>query len=71
MIRKMLLASVATLFLATGTVHAGGTLIPPVEYDYLFPGPIVVTRKDNPDGLTGLCRRGPGALMINGCAARV
>jgi len=65
--KKTLLTGIAALLLTTGAAHADG-LLPPKKYDYLFPGPIVITRKSTPEELAPVCG---GQKFLGGCAVRI
>jgi len=65
--KKTLLTGIAALLLTTGAAHADG-LLPPKKYDYLFPGPIVITRKSTPEKLVPICGE---QKFLGGCSVRI
>jgi len=65
--KKTLLTGIAALLLTTGAAHADG-LLPPKKYDYLFPGPIVITSKSTPEKLVPICGE---QKFLGGCSVRI
>ena len=67
--KKLLLSSIAALFLATGTAHARMlTSLPPAEYDKPYEGELEIVFFSNKDDLEGACKElRPG---VHACARR-